>query len=88
MDHHSEHFPAWNCFLLGAVLHTTFALLRESLHEEFAVPRNGKKSVFRTIRRFVITKLYTYVFSIGCNMHWRGGWAVMEKHLGIIFKIM
>lgn len=84
MDHHPEHFPAWNCFILGAVLHTTFALLRESLHDEFAVSSNGNKSIVKTLRRFCITKLYTYVFSIGCNMHWRGGWAVMHQHLGII----
>lgn len=88
MDHHSEHFPGWNCFIFGGILHTTFALLREPLNAEFATSSNGNKSTARTIKRCIVSKLYTYIFSLGCNMHWRGGWAVMELHLGkVIFSV-
>lgn len=82
MDLKAEYFPPWHCFLLGMVLHTTFALLRESLIAEYSKPSNGIKSFGKTFRRFIITKVYTYVFSIGCIMHWRGGWDVMRLYLG------
>ncbi|XP_055712054.1 uncharacterized protein LOC129807072 isoform X1 [Phlebotomus papatasi] len=82
MDQRPDKFPAWYCFILGGILHTAFALLREPLHDEFSPPSNGNKSLKRTIRRIIVTKLYTYIFSVGSIMHWRGGWAMMELHLG------
>uniref|UniRef100_A0A1B0D2S8 Uncharacterized protein n=1 Tax=Phlebotomus papatasi TaxID=29031 RepID=A0A1B0D2S8_PHLPP len=81
MDQRPDKFPAWYCFILGGILHTAFALLREPLHDEFSPPSNGNKSLKRTIRRIIVTKLYTYIFSVGSIMHWRGGWAMMELHL-------
>lgn len=82
MDHQEENFPAWHCFLIGGVLHTAFALLRQFLHQEFAKPSDGVKSMRRTIVRHIVTKVYTYIFSIGCIMHWRGGWAVFTEYYG------
>lgn len=82
MDQKEENFPAWHCFLLGSVLHTMFAILREPLQAEFSKPSNGVKNRWRTVLRFVVTKVYTYVFSISCIMHWRGGWEVMKMYLG------
>uniref|UniRef100_A0A1B0CBC9 Uncharacterized protein n=1 Tax=Lutzomyia longipalpis TaxID=7200 RepID=A0A1B0CBC9_LUTLO len=82
MDQRPDKFPAWYCFILGGILHTVFALLREPLHAEFSPPSNGNKSLKKTIKRIIVTKLYTYIFSVGSIMHWRGGWAMMELHLG------
>lgn len=82
MDHHEEYFPAWFCLILGAVLHTLFAVLRQYLHVEFARPSEGVKSWKRTALRHLVTKLYTYIFSIACIMHWRGGWAVLTEYFG------
>ncbi|XP_059619238.1 uncharacterized protein LOC132263474 [Phlebotomus argentipes] len=81
MDYHEEIFPPWHCFLLGSVLHTAFALLRESLHEEFSTT-SDTKSICRTIKHFIISKTYTYIFSIACILQWRGGWAVLDYHFG------
>ncbi|XP_021700633.1 uncharacterized protein LOC5570910 isoform X1 [Aedes aegypti] len=81
MDLQQDYFPPWHCFLLGSVLHTMFAILREPLQAEFSKPSNGVKNRWRTIRRFVVCKVYTYVFSISCIMHWRGGWEVMKMYL-------
>lgn len=82
MDHQKEFFPPWSCLLVGALLHTIFALLREYLHMQFSRPSNGNKSWRRTMLRHVVTKLYTYIFSIACIMHWRGGWAVLTEYFG------
>ncbi|XP_055600468.1 uncharacterized protein LOC129749513 isoform X2 [Uranotaenia lowii] len=81
MDQKKEYFPPWQCFLSGSLLHTFFALLRGPLQAVFSVPSNGEKSRWKTVRRFVVFKVYTYVFSISCIMHWRGGWNVMEMYL-------
>uniref|UniRef100_A0A1Q3FSF4 Putative conserved plasma membrane protein n=1 Tax=Culex tarsalis TaxID=7177 RepID=A0A1Q3FSF4_CULTA len=83
MDLKGEYFPAWHSFALGSILHTALALLREPLQAEFSGPsRQGQvKSCWRTVRRFLVIKVYTYVFSISCIMHWRGGWDVMRMYL-------
>lgn len=82
MNHHPKHFPAWNCFILGSILHSCMAILREPLISKYNVPSNGKTSFIKKINRFFVTKIYTYVFSIGCIMHWRGGWDIMVVYLG------
>ncbi|XP_055548350.1 uncharacterized protein LOC129731960 isoform X1 [Wyeomyia smithii] len=81
MDLKADYFSPWYCFLLGSVLHTAFALLREPLHAEFSGPSNGVKCWWKTVRRFVFARVYTYVFSLSCIMHWRGGWEVMRLYL-------
>ncbi|XP_058819436.1 uncharacterized protein LOC131682175 isoform X1 [Topomyia yanbarensis] len=81
MDLKSEFFAPWFCFLLGSCLHTTFALLREPLHAQFSRPSDGVKCWWKTTRRFVVSKIYTYIFSVSCVMHWRGGWGVMQMYL-------
>lgn len=82
MDHHSEHFPAWNCFIFGGVIHSAFALLREQLHAQFVTSNKKNKSFLEKLKLCVVFKLYMYIFSISCNMHWRGGWAVLELYFG------
>jgi hypothetical protein len=77
-----KNFPHWNCFLMGGVLHTAFAILREPLQAKFSVKGNVAKTRWQKVRRYIFTRIYTYIFSIGCIMHWRGGWGVMEQYLG------
>uniref|UniRef100_A0A182NTS8 Uncharacterized protein n=1 Tax=Anopheles dirus TaxID=7168 RepID=A0A182NTS8_9DIPT len=80
MDLNGPHFPGWLCFVLGATLHTTFALLREPLNAALALARDAPKSRWRTVQRWAVNRMYTYAFSMGCLMHWRGGWSVMESY--------
>lgn len=82
MDLYEEYFTPWTCFVIGGILHTVFALLREYLHTEFSRPSEGIKSWRRTVLRHIVTRLYTYVFSVGSIMHWRGGWAVLTEYFG------
>lgn len=88
MDQYAEHFPAWNCFILGSVLHVLFTLLRETLHAEFVQPSPGRQKTFRQkLRQFMITKAYTYCFSVGCIMQWRGGWDVIKGYFGLDLRV-
>lgn len=81
LDQNIEIFPNWHTFLFGSMLHVFFTLLRETLHSEFAIPDKGD-TVARKIRRFFVTKLYTYAFGVACIMQWRGGWGVMQDYYG------
>ncbi|XP_049549281.1 uncharacterized protein LOC125960119 [Anopheles darlingi] len=81
MDLYRDHFPAWLCFVLGATLHTTFALLREPLNASLVLARNAPRSRSRTLKRWLMERVYTYVFSMSCLMHWRGGWEVMVLYI-------
>ncbi|XP_053673712.1 uncharacterized protein LOC128723972 [Anopheles nili] len=83
MDLNGPHFPAWLCFVLGATLHTTFAFLREPLNTALALGRDAPKSRWRSIQQWLINRMYTYAFSMGCLMHWRGGWMVMESYFAL-----
>lgn len=84
MEHHEAYFPAWYCFVIGASIHTAFAILKEVLHTELvASPSMGLKW---RITRHICQKLYTYIFSIGCIMHWQGGWALLLHYFGILLQ--
>ena len=87
MDYKNDIFLPWNSFIFGMVLHTTIALLREFLYTQYS---KSKKCANRTnwcdhryIMRCLLTKCYAYVFSMACNMHWRGGWAVLDMYFGM-----
>jgi len=80
MDFYGHHFPGLNCFIFGAVLHCFFAIIREPLHGQFnSAQRNHQRSLTYSVSLFVLKKVYTLLFSVGCIMHWRGGWALMEE---------
>lgn len=82
----SDYFAPSYCFIIGSGLHVVFTLLREILHAEFVVPEPGTKKCWKgKMRRFLVTKVYTYCFSIGCIMQWRGGWDTFEEYFGRCF---
>ena len=67
MDEHPNIFPAMNCFLFGALIHCCLCVSRELLHTKC----NFLKFPFiKSFHLFIIKKIYTYIFSIGCIMHW------------------
>lgn len=74
MDKYPNIFPIINCFIFGALIHCCFCLLREPLHNKFNFLTNHSQIVVmprtRTIQSFVVKKIYTYIFSIGCIAHW------------------
>lgn len=82
MDHHKEHFPAWQTFIFGGAMHTALVLLRELLHAKMKVKDPRKKTKKRSICKAMCTKLYVYVFSVASILNWHGGWAVLEMYFG------
>lgn len=72
MDQYERIFPSINCMIFGAILHCSFAILREPLHSKFnkLKAQKTKKSFQKSFQVFVIKRLYTYFFSLGCIMHW------------------
>lgn len=86
IERHPEQFPPWMSFLFGCTLHTSFVLIKELLHMEFTAPNDGYKSVKKIISQNIIVKIYTYLFSLGCNLNWQGGWAALQVVFGKFFQ--
>lgn len=72
MDKYPQIYPPVNCFLFGALIHCCFCLLREPFNNKlnFLTSHSQEKPRARTIQSFVVKKIYTYIFSVGCIMHW------------------
>lgn len=87
MDHELKFITNWQKFLIGNVAHVMFAILREALHDEFAIPKMGDTRL-RKIRRFFVTRIYTYAFGIACIAQWNGGWGVMDEYFGSDVRVL
>lgn len=71
MDLFPRIFPGMNCMILGAVVHACLAILREPLHSKYnSFKRLQNKSRTKSFNLYIVKKIYTYVFSISCIMHW------------------
>ncbi|KAG4076273.1 hypothetical protein HA402_014822 [Bradysia odoriphaga] len=90
MDTNMEYFPPMNCFIFGMVFHLVIAMIREFLYTEYKKTKLQKRTWTRVMCRSILTKLYAYLFSWTCQMHWRGGWAVIDKYFGNfdLFKLV
>lgn len=82
MDSNMDYFPPMNCFIFGMVFHLVIAMIREFLYAEYKKTKSQKRTWTRVMCRSILTKLYAYLFSWACQMHWRGGWAVIDHHFG------
>lgn len=81
-------FPPMNCFILGMVFHLAIAMVREFLYSEYKKTKMKKRTWKRVVCRSFLTKLYAYLFSWTCQMHWRGGWAVIDEYFGNVLPIL
>jgi len=69
-------------------LHLLFAVLKYPLHNVFAGDESHQESASgcrlacAKLARRVVRTLYTYVFSLACNCHWRGAWIVLMEWFG------
>ncbi|CAH0406815.1 unnamed protein product [Chilo suppressalis] len=79
MDIHKDYFPYAQTFLLGIVIHFSFALVRAQLHSRSkgAWSESGG-SAGRWLRERLLSKVYTYIFILSCLNHWRGGWGLLD----------
>ncbi|XP_043256894.1 uncharacterized protein LOC122399901 [Colletes gigas] len=81
MDLHAEWFPGAITFLSGILVHTNFAILKNFLHDRVA-GSSRKKTCSSNIVSKLTQILYTYIFGVACNMHWRGGWIIFDYFFG------
>lgn len=81
MDLHFNRFLGIVGFFCGILVHTVFAVFKNSLHARSTGPsrkRNWEsKALFKTMQI-----LYTYIFGVACNAHWRGGWIIFDHFCG------
>lgn len=81
MDRWIDFFTPWFSTIGGTVLCTIIVLLRELLHNTFSA-RREKRGLAERVAAVMFTKIYAYIFSMGCNMQWRGSWALLDNHFG------
>lgn len=64
-------FPGMNCMIFGAIIHCGLAVLREPLNSKLTLfNRLQTKPLSKSLNLYIVKKVYTYVFSIACIMHW------------------
>nr|XP_026494323.1 uncharacterized protein LOC113399381 [Vanessa tameamea] len=77
MDLYPHLFPHAQIFVLGIIIHTSFALVRS-----FLLSRSrdawGEGRAGRWLRERFLSKVYTYVFILSNIMHWRGGFGLLD----------
>lgn len=68
-DQYPRIFPGLNCMIFGALIHSALAIMREPLHSRFNSYKKQKaKSI--PLHLHILKRIYTYLFSMGCIMHW------------------
>ncbi|XP_012523485.1 uncharacterized protein LOC105829299 isoform X2 [Monomorium pharaonis] len=87
MDHHSELFPSWFCFIFGAALHIAYTVFKDQLHNVY-VKKWAKSSWRKRLSYRMLRILYTYTFGVACIAHWRGGWIIIDNYLFMHMWIM
>ncbi|XP_072938735.1 uncharacterized protein fusl isoform X1 [Epargyreus clarus] len=78
MDMNKHFFPYAQSYILGIVIHVSFALIRAQLlsRSKGAWGEDGKAG--RWLRERVLSRLYTYIFILACILHWRGGFGLFD----------
>lgn len=72
-----EIFPVWPCLLISYAVSASVYYARDSLDIFINGGNDNKtKSLFKTIRRVVIYRIYHYTFSLACIMIWRCIWEI------------
>ncbi|XP_013149254.1 PREDICTED: uncharacterized protein LOC106111657 [Papilio polytes] len=77
MELHRNMFPNVQIYLLGMLIHISFALVRSYLLSRSRSTKENKPK-FHWIRERVLSRVYGYIFILSCIMHWRGGWGIFD----------
>ncbi|CAG9759757.1 unnamed protein product [Ceutorhynchus assimilis] len=80
MDVYGEYFPPLESFIIGTLTYIVIGISQESFH---GLINRKHKSWTGTICAFFCMKMYTIVLNAVTNMHWRGGWTIVEEYFGI-----
>ncbi|XP_059055518.1 uncharacterized protein LOC131849455 [Achroia grisella] len=79
MDLHSTLFPFAQIYVMGIVIHICFALIRSQLlARSTGAWSNEDGGAGRWLRERILSRVYTYIFTLSCIMHWRGGWGLLD----------
>ncbi|XP_041987875.1 uncharacterized protein LOC121739451 [Aricia agestis] len=76
MELNAKLFPYAETYILGIVIHISFALIRSQL-----LVRSKSKPANNSVRWLyerILSRIYTYIFILSNIMHWRGGWGLFD----------
>ncbi|XP_049868395.1 uncharacterized protein LOC126368436 isoform X1 [Pectinophora gossypiella] len=85
MEGHRELFPVAQSFFLGILVHVCFTLLRSHLLARSRGAWSSQQGgAGRWVRERILSRVYTYVFSLANITHWRGGWGLLDAAVAAI----
>ncbi|XP_026669135.1 uncharacterized protein LOC113464295 [Ceratina calcarata] len=87
INDYTNMFHGLIAFIFGILIHTCFALAKDSLHVR-ATNAMRKKSLLSKIFCKIAQISYTYVFSLACNTHWWGGFIIYDYFFSDIWIIV
>ncbi|XP_050305252.1 uncharacterized protein LOC126742571 [Anthonomus grandis grandis] len=79
MDVYASYFPPWESFIIGTLIHIVVGISQESFD---GLVNKKHKSRLCNACAFMFMKLYTIVLNGVTNMHWRGGWCIVDEYFG------
>ncbi|XP_006571195.2 uncharacterized protein LOC102655530 [Apis mellifera] len=90
MDIYKDKFPELFIFFMGFLVHVNFTIMKNFIHAHI-VKIWKKKTWLSKIYCKSFQILYTYIFGIACNMHWKGSWAIFDyfflNHIWLIVGV-
>ncbi|XP_063822761.1 uncharacterized protein LOC135072683 [Ostrinia nubilalis] len=84
MELHASYFPYAQIYLLGIVIHISFALVRSALLSRSVGAWREDHRAGRWLRERALSRVYTYIFILSNIMHWRGGWGLLDAAIAAI----
>ncbi|XP_043804316.1 uncharacterized protein LOC122721104 isoform X1 [Apis laboriosa] len=91
MDIYKDKFPGLFIFFMGLLVHINFAIMKNFIHT-CIIKIWKKKTWLSKIYCKSLQILYTYIFGIACNMHWKGSWIIFDyfflNHIWLIVGVI
>ncbi|CAK1540733.1 unnamed protein product [Leptosia nina] len=84
MDYYPKMFPIAEVFILGILIQCTFSIAKTRLYSR-STNAWGEGKAGRWLRERVISRFYTYIFTLANAMHWRGGWGLLDLLVDTVF---
>ncbi|KAI5639911.1 fuseless domain-containing protein [Phthorimaea operculella] len=85
MDLHHQFFPYAQSFIMGIIVHVSFALVRSHLlSRSKGAWGDPPGAAGRWLFERALSRVYLYVFILSNITHWRGGWGLLDATVAAI----
>lgn len=82
INYYGEYFPLWSSLIASFSCILLLNYFRRDIHYEVIDKSKNTKSFCKTVKRFLITRIYHYFFQFCSIMSWRCLWEVVPQYWG------